>query len=421
MEENRTKVPFARELSKVLHHLYDPSVLRNSPLVRLLGLEKTADATSALRDALNQAIESLRPDSSVPPGSNAWRVYHILYGRYTEQSAQSEVATDIGLSIRQLRRHEKAAVELLADYVWTAYDLEDKTYPPDPPTETHKERSAWSTRVSSRMRELEWLKRVPSEATDVREMVQGVLELARPLMLTCGVSATYDVQEDMPPLAVQRTVARQALLQVITEATRCVPGGQIDIHVVARPQEACGEIQVRVHSDGPPANGSNDEELEMARELTRVYGGSLEVTLDGSAQVRFAARLILPTAEQVPVLVIDDNVDTLHLVRRYLSGSRSRFIGTSDPQEVVALADELHPRMIVLDVMLPGVDGWEVLARLREHPATYGTPILVCTILAQEDLAMLLGAADFVHKPINRQTLLSALDRQFGLLPKGCP
>jgi CheY-like chemotaxis protein len=370
---------------------------------------------------LNQAIESLRPDSSVPPGSNAWRVYHILYGRYTEQSAQSEVATDIGLSIRQLRRHEKAAVELLADYVWTAYDLEHKTYPPDPPTETHRERSAWSTRVSSRMRELEWLKRVPSEATDVREMVQGVLELVRPLMLTCGVSAAYDVQEDMPPLAVQRTVARQALLQVITEATRCVPGGQIDIHVVARPQEACGDIQVRVQSDGPPANGSDDEELEMARELARVYGGSLEVTLDSSAQVRFAARLILPTAEQVPVLVIDDNVDTLHLVRRYLSGSRYRFIGTSDPQEVVALAGELHPRMIVLDVMLPGVDGWEVLARLREHPATYGTPILVCTILAQEDLAMLLGAADFVHKPINRQTLLSALDRQFALLPKGCP
>ena len=69
----------------------------------------------------------------------------------------------------------------------------------------------------------------------------------------------------------------------------------------------------------------------------------------------------------------------------------------------------------------PVVDGWEVLARLREHPATYGVPIVVCTILAQEDLAMLLGAADFVRKPINQQSLLSALDRQLDPPPRGRP
>ena len=422
MEANSIQASFESELNRVLHHLYDPGVLRHSPLVQILGLDQRADALSALQRILNEAIESLRPDSSVPANSNAWRIYHILYGRYTEQLAQSEVATDLGLSIRQLRRHEKAAVQVLADYVWTACDLEHGPYRPNALAETREEGSASSTRISSRTRELEWLERtVPSEPADVREMIQGVLELVRPLMLTCGVSATYDVPEDTPSLAVQRTVARQALLHVITEAARCVPGGRIDIRVQALPQQARADIQVSVQSDGPSANASDDGELEMARELAQVSGGSLEVTLDAGAQVRFAASLLLPSAEQVPVLVIDDNVDTLQLVQRYLSGSRYRFVGTSDPQEVVTLAEELRPRMIVLDVMLPGVDGWEVLARLREHPTTHGTPILVCTILAQEDLAMLLGATDFVHKPINRQTLLSALDRQLDLLLKGCP
>jgi CheY-like chemotaxis protein len=111
-------------------------------------------------------------------------------------------------------------------------------------------------------------------------------------------------------------------------------------------------------------------------------------------------------------LVVDDNVDTLQLVQRYLSNSRYRFIGTSDPREVPALVEQLEMDIIVLDVMLPTIDGWELLGRLREHPKTRHTPIIVCTILSQEQLALTLGAAEFIRKPVSRETLLSALDRQ---------
>jgi CheY-like chemotaxis protein len=120
----------------------------------------------------------------------------------------------------------------------------------------------------------------------------------------------------------------------------------------------------------------------------------------------------IPELEQLPVLVIEDNLDTLQLFRRYASGTRYRLITSADPEQALSLAEETHPRVILLDVMMPQVGGWKVLARLRQHPLTEDTPIVVCTILPQEELALALGASGYVRKPVTRQDFLTALDRQ---------
>ena len=64
-----------------------------------------------------------------------------------------------------------------------------------------------------------------------------------------------------------------------------------------------------------------------------------------------------------------------------------------------------------MDVMQPGINDWELLGQLRVLPALQGVPIIVCTILPQEDLALALGAAAYLRKPINREVLLSTLDQ----------
>ena len=69
------------------------------------------------------------------------------------------------------------------------------------------------------------------------------------------------------------------------------------------------------------------------------------------------------------------------------------------------------PRIVLLDVMLPGVDGWELLGRLREHPDLRDLPIVVCTILPMEQFALALGAAAFIRKPVSQEALLTVLDR----------
>ncbi len=68
--------------------------------------------------------------------------------------------------------------------------------------------------------------------------------------------------------------------------------------------------------------------------------------------------------------------------------------------------------------MMPGVDGWEILARLRQHPLTGNLPVIVCTILPERELALALGAAGFLPKPVTRQALLGALRRAAGEEPR---
>jgi Amt family ammonium transporter len=119
--------------------------------------------------------------------------------------------------------------------------------------------------------------------------------------------------------------------------------------------------------------------------------------------------MTLPLAEQTTVLVIDDNADVLQLFRRYLSGTRFRFLGTQDAEKGLHLAQECAPGVVVLDVMMPGRDGWAMLSHLREHPLTQNIPVVVCTILAQPELAHVLGAAHFIRKPVSRPEFLGVL------------
>jgi CheY-like chemotaxis protein len=140
-------------------------------------------------------------------------------------------------------------------------------------------------------------------------------------------------------------------------------------------------------------------------------GGELTLSLDGQ-DGPFSAELVLPAIGRLPVLVIDDSVDSLRLLQRYVSDTRYYVVGVQDPGQALSLAEKVSPQIIVLDVMMPQVDGWEMLARLRQHPLTQHIPIVVCTILAEEELALSLGADGFLHKPVTRQAYLEALDRQ---------
>jgi CheY-like chemotaxis protein len=110
--------------------------------------------------------------------------------------------------------------------------------------------------------------------------------------------------------------------------------------------------------------------------------------------------------------VVDDNRDTLQLFSRYVAGTRYHAVTSDEPAQILNLAESLAPEIIVLDVMMPDIDGWKILAQLKQHPATADVPVLVCTILPQEEIALDLGASGFLSKPVTRKRFLAALDAQ---------
>ncbi len=426
MPNSQADDAFVQELQHALHSLYDPAALRKSRLLHWLSLEGRSNPPSALRETLTAAILALKPSGATPPDSTAWRIYWILTYRYVEQSSQATVAANLGLSDRQLRRLERVAEQTLADSLWDRYRPAAKAgQPPGSAAQGERQDAGAPAEVPSREQELEWLhESLPTQSAEVGEVIDAVLKLVEPLAQASGVRIDCRLAEDLPFIAGQLPLARQALLNLLSAAVQAVPRGQVSVEAAAQPEVQPGAAQpggigihVRISGGaGAPPAGSVAEALEMAQQFTTLFGGALQVAGGQAAGETWTATLILPTSEQIEVLIIDDNSDTLRLMQRYLVGTRYRFLGAHDPEEALALAATHSPRIIVLDVMMPGIDDWELLGRLRTHPRTSAVPIIISTILPQEQLARALGAADFVRKPVSRQALLAALDRQGGPL-----
>ncbi|MCY4073038.1 MAG: response regulator [Chloroflexi bacterium] len=394
---------FAHELRAALTRLYDPAALRDSRLIAFLGLETRADAIVALRRLLLETIESLRPGDDVPAQSRSWRYYHILHGRFTEQLTQFEVGNDLGLSVRQLRRQEKRALAVLADKIWTRYKLESaEPASAQGPAELGREDElAWSQAAFSR------------ESVEVEALIRSALDTAEPMLQSSAVELVYEPSGGLPKLAVQLVPTRQALLNILTVALDWLDEGRLVLR--AEHQPGVRHVSVSVTGYGvlaAEAAEMGSERLRVARELVGFSGGSLHHHTEPAGDQVCVLRLTLPTDVRISVLAIDDNPDTLQLLQRYTADTRYRLQCESDPVRSLALAEETMPDIILLDVLLQDIDGWELLGRFRAHPQLGDKPVIVCTILPQRDLALSLGAAGFLSKPLSQRGLLSVLDAQ---------
>ncbi|NJM07404.1 sigma-70 family RNA polymerase sigma factor [Candidatus Gracilibacteria bacterium] len=115
---------FLEQVRDALDHFYDRAVLNQHPLLIMLGLPTTpASAIPPLQQCLANAIDALKPDTTVPKHTPAWRDYHILHLRYVEALSSAEVAEQLGVSERQLRRDHNHAVLALADVLRTLADV----------------------------------------------------------------------------------------------------------------------------------------------------------------------------------------------------------------------------------------------------------------------------------------------------------
>ena len=111
------------------------------------------------------------------------------------------------------------------------------------------------------------------------------------------------------------------------------------------------------------------------------------------------------------VLVIDDDASVRDIVQRFLAREGFRVVTAAGGEEGLRLARQLGPDAITLDVMMPGLDGWAVLAALKSEPATADIPVVMLTMMDDRNLGYALGAADYLTKPIDRDRLLAVLTR----------
>ncbi len=407
---------FESDVHRALVQLYDPDKLGRSPLLDVFGLRRHAAPATALRRILLDAIEALRPEDTAPLQATVWRIYHILRHRYVEQIPQQEIAVSLALSQRQLRRHEQVALHVLTNHLVSFYGVSLPAAAPvtAAPTVTA---AAGDDSSETASQEFDWLRTaVASESIRLADVLDPVLVTLRPLLRASRARVETEMPADLPFVAVHVMTLRQALVSILTVAAHCVRNGTISISASSQASQVVILFEARpaAKAHRSPLARDDVETLEMAHQLVVPSGASLQVNTQATPQAAFTASVSVPVAQKVSVLVIDDNADAHQLLKRFLDGSAYTFVGVSDPREALAKATAFAPGVILLDVMLPGIDGWELLGRLREHPVTRHTPVIVCTILPHERLSLTLGAAAFLRKPFTRAALLAALDAQVG-------
>jgi CheY-like chemotaxis protein len=409
-----TKQEFIKQLRHDLIYLYDPYHLQRSPFVGLFDITSQPDPFSVLHNILTKTVESLKPADDAPY-SHAWEIYEPLFYRYIEQLSPQEVADQLAISPRQLRRKQRDALIVLADIFWKQYHIGEKLGQNEGNEIIHEQSRRNSTSID---KELAWLKD-SSQISSVKmdEIIPILQKITQKLVDQHAVHLNIVMPEDLPYLLIHPVALRQILLNILSVAVPHASGGEVCILI--KPLRRDVQIQIKTRKSPPclkPIQNGDSSNLITAQRLAKLTGYRLLLSTNAAA---FNAVLTIATREEIHVLVIDDNTDTLQMLKRYTVGTRYHLLTTHDPNTVLDLANKYSPEIIVLDIMMPQMDGWQVLEQLRQNHATSNARIIVCSILGQSDFAIFMGADAALSKPVTPQAFLAALDQQAVLMEKG--
>ena len=245
-------------------------------------------------------------------------------------------------------------------------------------------------------------KSAPGAMADVAETIRSVVALEQALSERHGVPLAAGAVEPGLVVPAHPSALRQVLIMAVGQLLRRASSGSVTISA----ERLGGEVRITLAGpnppESPPLNG------ESIGDLLAPLGGLVEVVQEAD---RAALRVRLPSAGEISVLVVDDNVEMVHFYERCTRGTRYRITHLAQGQRVLALAEASRPDVIVLDIMLPDVDGWELLSQLYDHPATRSIPVVVSSVIREEELALALGAAVYIIKPIAPEDFIQALDQ----------
>jgi signal transduction histidine kinase/CheY-like chemotaxis protein len=285
----------------------------------------------------------------------------------------------------------------------------------------------------------------------VRESLEYCLSMVRERALKQRISLNLEVDPQVGVIDADRLRIRQVVLNLLSNAVKFTPdGGHVDVRASINGQD----LVVAVADTGPgvPAEdrqrifdafqqGTRHTEqtegtglgLTLSKQILELHGGRIWVESEPEQGSTFGFALPagssepaltsvpqagldsgLPTEAPGPrptVVVVEDDRRSFDLLRVYLEGAGARVVSARNGEEGLDTVRRLSPAGVVLDILLPGIDGWEVLARLKADPATAAIPVVVVSMLDDRGRGFALGAAEYLVKPVGKDQLLAALYR----------
>lgn len=402
---------FEQEIHDALGFLFDPTY-EPSDLLRSAFDSEAGRHTETIQSALIQEIKDLQPAPEVPPNARALRIYQLLSYRYLQQLSQEQTAELLDITPRHLRREQKAAVHVLAQRLWKQIQPLSGTRPEDTADNEPVDRvesvnasqsANWKSQVQEELASL--YKSVSGTVADVTAGVEGAIGVAQ--TLAAGHSVQLEIESLEPDLMV--TMHPSALRQVLVDA--------VD-ELVQRMTTQKISLQVRRSHDrvqfafiAKPAPAQDVPEFTLVKGILKAHSGSVQIQRTDTA---LTLKIAIPSPDTATVVVIDDNADLVHFYRRYTERTRYQIVHLDEGPNLLGRIRQADPDVIVLDIMLPDTDGWELLTHLHEYPDTRSIPVIVCSVIRHEELALALGAALYLSKPVHRSEFVRALEQVLG-------
>ena len=297
------------------------------------------------------------------------------------------------------------------------------------------------------------------EDVDVSAVLEDVLATVRPLAeksdnrLTLDAPAPGWMQTDVTKL-------RQMLFNLLGNAAKFTSDGEItlrarrealesgesmvfeveDTGIGMTAEQQAGLFQPFAQADSSTTRqyGGTGLGLAVSRHCAQLLGGDIDLHSTPGAGTTFTIRIPLEAPETLSaatagaatdadrtarsgeppggpvVLVVDDDAAGTELIERVLAGQGLRVESASNGSGGLQRARELRPAVILLDVRMPGTDGWNVLAQLKADPQLAPIPVVMISVTGQRTLGLALGAADYLVKPVANDALVHTVRRHLG-------
>jgi len=370
-----------------LNNLFDFAVLETHPLLSngiTIPSNFSGNKGEFLKKVLLEAIENLKPaekfyDINVPE----WRVYIVLVKRYLEGMNSFDVAKLLAMSDRQYRRYQKKAIQSVAIIIWNRF------------IQTTPELIVEKTQDSNNNDF-----NIFQEEIVLSDVVQGLNNLLATRFSEENV--TIKIEEEIKSARVEsdRVILRQILIKIVNTLLN-YKTKRLTYTIYLFEDQIALSIKSTVQHEGSLLNEGKNEPFEnLGIDIDQVEES-------GSKQIEI--RIVFSKNKQKTILIIDDQEPAIRLFTRYLSRSNVKIIGISKPGKVLARVKEALPILIILDIMMPKMDGWEVLQSIKLDEKTKNIPVIVCSAWGEPELAKSLGAIEFLRKPVTQRDLLATI------------
>ena len=285
---------------------------------------------------------------------------------------------------------------------------------------------------------------------EIEGMVDTIKDVTGPLAASNDNGFKVNLQDALGSMTQDETKIRQCLTNFLSNGFKFTSNGTVTLDVDTFVEEDIEMIRFAVTDTGEgmseeglskvfreyeqaerstsAKHGGTGLGLPITKKLAEMMGGDVIVTSElgvGSVFTLYVPRecpqdydeveggnsIDNLTEEEKIVVLIDDDVAMHDLIRRTLSKIGLKLVGAVDSEKGMQIVREMKPKLLLLDVLMPGRDGWSILKECKSDPELKDMPVVMVSQLSQDVLSQSLGADDYLTKPINRDLFLETVSR----------